>query len=70
MHNIGKVETDPDMLAKYEDILEYTFIGSMFKSFYQISKDLESKIEETRNQSRENMASSNIVNTVEAMMEL
>lgn len=70
MHNKGKVETDPDMLAKYEDILEYTFIGSMFKSFYQISKDLESKIEETRNQSRENMASSNIVNTVEAMMEL
>ena len=38
MHNKGVVETDEDVLSKFENIVKYTFVGSLFAEFFEISK--------------------------------
>ena len=40
MHNKGVVETDEDVLSKFEDIVKYTFVGSLFAEFFEISKKI------------------------------
>ena len=42
MHNKGKVEEDPEVVEKFEDIIKYTFVGDLFSEFYSIHKELES----------------------------
>ena len=40
MHNKGVIEQDEEVFAMFEDVVKYTFVGSLFKEFYEVNKEI------------------------------